>query len=183
MSNLDLWYLNRATGIVTMVLLSLVVALGVLTRRSVPLPGLPRFVTAGLHRNAALIAVGLLAVHIGTAVADPYALLRLVDVVVPFGGGYRPFWVGLGTLTLDLLAVLVVTSLVRHRLSDRTWRAVHLSAYAFWPLALAHGLGSGTDAGRTWSLATTAVCVLAVVGAAVWRLTSPGFRSPQLAVR
>jgi sulfoxide reductase heme-binding subunit YedZ len=183
MSDLELWYLSRSAGIVTMVLLSLVMVLGILTRRSAPLPGLPRFVTAGLHRNTALLAMGLLVVHIVTAVADPYALLALVDVVLPFGGGYRPLWVGLGTLTLDLLVVVVVTSLMRHRLPDRVWRTVHWSAYACWPLALVHGLGSGTDAGRAWSLAVTAVCVLSVGAAVAWRWLSPAFRSPQLAVR
>lgn len=42
-----LWYFSRATGVVALVLLSVVVLLGVLTRAGVPLPGLPRFASAG----------------------------------------------------------------------------------------------------------------------------------------
>lgn len=158
-------------------LLTLVLALGVLTRNSRPLPGLPRFVTAGLHRNTSLLAVTLLGVHIGTAVLDPYALTGLVGVLVPFTGGYRPLWVGLGTLAFDLLLALTATSLLRHRLPDRIWRTVHWAAYACWPLAVAHGIGSGTDAGRSWSIALTAACVLTAAASVLWRLTGASFRT------
>lgn len=175
MTDQALWYLSRGTGLTSLVLLTLVLALGVLTRRSRPLPGLPRFVTAGLHRNTSLLALALLAVHITTAVLDPYALTGVVGVVVPFSGGYRPLWVGLGTLAFDLVLALSATSLLRGRLSDRAWRAVHAAAYGCWPLALAHGLGSGTDAGRPWSLAVTVLCVLTAVSVVLWRLTSPAF--------
>ena len=175
MTDKALWYLSRGTGLTALVLLTLVLVLGVLTRRSQPLPGLPRFVTAGLHRNTSLLALALLVVHIGSAVLDPYALIGVVGVVVPFTGGYRPLWVGLGTLAFDLLLALTATSLLRGRLSDRAWRTVHWAAYACWPLALVHGLGSGTDAGRSWSLAVTGLCVLTTVGAVLWRISSDTF--------
>ena len=68
------------------------------------LPGLPRFAVAAVHRTVSLTALGLLAVHIGTLFLDPFAQLRLVDLVVPFGGAYRPLWLGFGTLAADLVA-------------------------------------------------------------------------------
>lgn len=179
MADKTLWYLSRGTGLTSLTLLTLVLALGILGRSALALPGLPRFVVAGVHRNASLLAVTFLGLHVLTAVADPYAMTRLVDVVVPFRGGYRPFWVGLGTVTLDLVIAVVATSLVRHRLSDRVWRVVHWAAYGLWPLALAHGLGSGTDAGTSWSLILDALCVGTVLAAVVWRTTSPVFRSPK----
>lgn len=177
MTGKALWYLSRGTGLTALVLLTFVLALGVLTRRSRPLPGLPRFVTAGLHRNTSLLALVLLVVHVATAVLDPYALTGVVGVVVPFTGGYRPLWVGLGTLAFDLMLALTATSLLRGRLSDRAWRAVHWTAYACWPLALAHGLGSGTDAGRPWSLTVTGLCALIAIGVVLWRVTSAAFAS------
>ncbi len=183
MTDKALWYLSRGTGLTSLVLLTLVLVLGVLTRNSQPLPGLPRFVTAGLHRNTSLLAVVLLTLHVVTAVLDPYALTGWVGVVVPFTGGYRPMWVGLGTLALDLMLALTVTSLLRGRLPDRVWRTVHSAAYACWPIAVVHGIGSGTDAGRTWSVALTAVCVFAGAATVGWRTSSPAFRSAQVAVR
>lgn len=178
MTNKALWYLSRGTGLTALVVLTLVVVLGVLTRYSRPLPQLPRFVTAGLHRNTSLLAVALLTVHVVSAVLDPYSLTGFVGIVVPFTGGYRPLWVGLGTLAVDLLIALTVTSLLRSRLPDRVWRAVHWTAYVCWPVAVVHGLGSGTDAGRSWSLALTAACVVAGGAAVLWRATSPGLFTP-----
>jgi methionine sulfoxide reductase heme-binding subunit len=164
-----LWYLGRGTGLVTLVLLTIVVALGIATRSGRPAFGLPRFAVGAVHRNASLLAVALLGIHILTMLADPYAQLRLVDTVLPFAGTYRPFWLGLGTLAADLIVALVLTSLVRHRLGLRTWRAVHWFAYAAWPLAFLHGLGTGTDAAQLWLRGTALACAAAVLAAAVWR--------------
>ena len=50
-------------------------------------------------------------------------------------------WLSLGAVAFDLLLAIALTSLVRDRLSYRTWRAVHWLAYACWPVALWHGLG------------------------------------------
>jgi sulfoxide reductase heme-binding subunit YedZ len=165
------WYTARGAGVVCLLLLTLVVGLGIATRSGRPLPGLPRFAVAAVHRNAALLAVTLLGLHVGLLVFDPYAQLRLVDVVLPFGAAYRPVWVGLGTLALDLLSAVVVTSLLRHRLGVVAWRLVHWSAYAIWPLALLHGLRSGSDAGQGWFVALSLVCAATVAALLVWRVS------------
>lgn len=169
-----LWYLGRGSGVVSLVLLTLVVALGIATRSGRPLPGLPAFAVAAVHRSASLLAVAFLGVHVVSLLFDPYAQLRLVDLVLPFAGSYRPFWLGLGTLGLDLIVALVLTSLLRHRIGIRTWRAIHWTAYASWPVALVHALGTGTDAGRAWMWGVAAACLAAVAGAVGWRL-SAGF--------
>jgi hypothetical protein len=82
--------------------------------------------------------------------------------VVPFIGSYRPFWLGLGAVAFDLLLAVAITSLIRQRLGHRAWRATHWMAYACWPIALLHGLGTGSDVKSSWSLALTAICVIAV---------------------
>jgi sulfoxide reductase heme-binding subunit YedZ len=166
-----LWYAARGTGVMTLVLLTVVVALGIATRSGRPLPGLPRFAVAAVHRSAGLLAVTLLAGHVGMLLLDPYAQLKVLDLVVPFTAAYRPLWVGLGTVALDLMAAVVVTSLLRHRLGVTAWRLVHWSAYAAWPLALLHGLKSGTDGAATWFLAVSVGCGAAVAAAVAWRLS------------
>lgn len=163
------WYLARGSGVTTLVLFTVVVVLGIAARSGRPLPGLPRFVVQGVHRSTSLLAVAFLAVHVAALLVDPYAQLRLADVVVPFVGTYRPFWLGLGTLALDLMLALVLTSLFRGRLGVRAWRAIHRTAYAAWPVAVLHGVGIGTDNATTWMLAVTGCCVAAVGGALVWR--------------
>jgi methionine sulfoxide reductase heme-binding subunit len=166
-----LWYVGRGTGVASLLMLTIVVALGIATRSGRAILGLPRFAVAAVHRTASLTAVVLLLIHVGTLYFDPYAQLRLVDFVLPFAGAYRPFWLGLGTLGLDLIAALVVTSLLRHRIGRRTWRAVHWLAYLSWPVAMSHALGNGTDNGTWWLRGLAAACTLAVLGAVGWRVS------------
>jgi methionine sulfoxide reductase heme-binding subunit len=166
-----LWYTARGAGTISLVLLTVVVVLGVGSRSGRPVFGLPRFAVSSVHRNASLIALGLLLVHTLFLLFDPYAQLRLVDLVIPFGAAYRPLWVGLGTLALDLLIVVWLSTLVRHRIGARTWRAIHWISYAIWPIALLHALFTGTDAGQLWLRAIAGACLLAVSAAAIWRLS------------
>lgn len=165
-----LWYLGRGAGVLTLVLCTVTTVLGIGTRSGRTFGRLPRFAVATVHRSASLLAITFLVVHVGTLLFDPYAQLRIVDLVVPFLGNYRPLWLGLGTLALDLFAAVVVTSLLRNRIGLRGWRIVHWLAYAAWPVAVAHGLGTGTDNARWWLWGIAGACVLAVVAAVIWRL-------------
>jgi predicted ferric reductase len=166
-----LWYASRATGVVTLVLLTAVVVLGMLVNRQGSLPGLPRFAVTGLHRNISLLAVVFLAIHVLTAIADPYVTIGVAATVIPFASSYKTFWLGLGALSLDLIAALVVTSLARGRMSRRAWRSIHWLAYAAWPFAVLHSVGSSTDMRSGVMLGVLVGCVLAAGAALAWRLS------------
>ena len=170
-----LWYLSRGSGVVVLVLLTVVVVLGIVTRRGTGGRGFT-FVAGTLHRNASLLAVALLVVHVVTAVLDPYVTIRWADALIPFAGVYRPIWLGFGALALDLLIALVVTSLVRLRLGVLWWRRIHWAAYLAWPAALLHGAGTGSDTTTSWDLVLTAGCVGAVVVAVLVRVRLLGDR-------
>jgi methionine sulfoxide reductase heme-binding subunit len=167
-----LWFATRGAGIVSLLLFTAVTGLGVLTVVRWQSPSWPRFLTVQLHRNLALLSVGFLALHIVTAIVDPFTSLGIVAAAIPFASSYRPLWVGLGVISMDLAVAVVVTSLLRDRLGQRTWRAVHWLAYASWPLAVVHSLGAGSDAFAPWMLAIDAACVVAVGAALVWRATA-----------
>jgi sulfoxide reductase heme-binding subunit YedZ len=160
------WYLIRGSGVVSLLLLTAVSALGMATVSRWRPGRVPRFVTLGLHRNLSLLAVVFLSIHVLTAVIDPDASVRLVSVFVPSLSDRYGLWLGLAALALDLVIALVVTSLVRGRLPDRLWRAVHWLAYLAWPVALLHGAGMGTDNAAAWMLAVDGACI-ALFGAAV----------------
>jgi sulfoxide reductase heme-binding subunit YedZ len=164
MTGAALWYLNRATGITSLVLMTLTVVLGSVVRRHRRIPDLPRFAVQGLHRNVGLLSALLLLTHVGTAVLDSYVDIGVPATFVPFVAGYRPFAVGLGTLAVDLLLLVVVTSLLRNRLPLRLWKLVHLTSYLLWPLAFVHGITAGTDLGGGWLL----LLVLGCAFAATW---------------
>ena len=167
-----LWYLTRGTGVAALLLLTLTVALGVANHRRLETARIPRFAVDGLHRNASLLAVVFLFVHITTTLADGYVPIRLVNVFVPFGSAYRPLWLGFGAVAFDLLMAVAITSALRRRIGRRTWRATHWLAYASWPVALVHGLGMGTDRDAHWMLVLTGVCVLVVAIAVLARVAA-----------
>lgn len=184
MSNQALWYLMRASGFVAYGLLTLTLCLGLANVARWQTRSWTRAVTALVHRNASLLAVAFLAVHIATAVADKYVRIPVLSVIVPGLSHYDPLWVGLGALSLDLTAAVILTSLVRARLGRRAWRAVHWLAYLSWPVALAHavgaGSGTGADTGRLWSSAIylASGAAVAVALAARFRLTpAPSWRT------
>jgi methionine sulfoxide reductase heme-binding subunit len=176
---------SAATGVISMVLLTAVVVLGILVNRKGRLPGLPRFAGLSLHRYLSLLAVGFLTLHVLTALAAPFADIGLAAAVIPFTSGREPVWLGLGAVSFDLMIALIVTSLLRRHIGRRVWRAVHWLAYVCWPAALAHsvGIGPGMRSGRLLDL--TIACVAAVAAAVGWRLvgTWRGGRPPRRADR
>jgi sulfoxide reductase heme-binding subunit YedZ len=167
-----LWYLNRATGLTSLVLMTATLVLGTLVRRHARIPGLPRFAVQGLHRNVSLLSALLLITHIATAIVDSYVDIGVSSAVVPFVAGYRPFAVGLGTLAVDLFLLVLVTSLLRNRLPLRLWKTVHLTSYLLWPLAFVHGITAGTDLGGGWLLVLVLGCAVAATWASVAALAS-----------
>ncbi len=164
-----LWFVSRATGVASITLLTAVLVLGLVTASRRPPQGIRSAVVMGLHRSLALGSVAFLLVHIATAIGETYVSIDLVSAVVPFTSGYERAWVGLGTLAIDLAAAVVATSLLRHRLPERVWRAVHLLAFVFWPVALVHGIALGTS-GETVLRAITIACGVVGVAAIGWRL-------------
>lgn len=165
-----LWYLTRGTGVVTLLLLTASVVLGILQVTRWSSARWPRFVTAGLHKNVSLLVVVFLIVHIATAVIDPFAPIRWLDAILPFGSAYRPIWLGFGAIACDLLIALVATSLLRVQMGYARWRAVHWLAYACWPVAILHGLGTGSDTRHPWALGIEALSLVLVAGATWWRI-------------
>jgi DMSO/TMAO reductase YedYZ heme-binding membrane subunit len=170
------WYLTRGTGAVALLLLTAGLVLGVMGPTRFRTRRLPRFAVSGLHRNVTLLALAFVVVHVVTTILDGYTPIGLKDAVIPFAASYRPFWLGLGAVAFDLLLALIVTSLLRSRLGFRAWKAVHWLAYASWPVALVHALGTGSDARSSWLVALAGLCILAVVAAVLWRMPGLGLR-------
>jgi sulfoxide reductase heme-binding subunit YedZ len=164
------WYLTRSTGAVALLLLTLAIALGVVDVERWSTVRWPRFVLDSLHRNVSLLALAFLVVHILTSVLDSFASISIVDAFIPFVGSYRPFWLGLGAVSFDLILAVIATSLLRARMGYSTWRAVHWLTYASWPIALVHGFGTGSDAGSSWLLALSIACIALVVAAVLTRV-------------
>jgi sulfoxide reductase heme-binding subunit YedZ len=165
-----LWYITRSTGLMAFVLLTASLALGVLTTQRVATPRWPRFASQALHRNVSLLAMLFLGTHVATTLMDSYVSISWWASLVPFASGYRTFDVALGTVAFDLLLLVTGSSLVRTVVGHRWWRLLHWCSYLAWPVALAHYLGTGTDARRPWSLGIALVTLSVVFAAVLLRL-------------
>ena len=170
MNDTILWYATRGAGIVSLILLTGVVVLGIVSAMRWQTASWPRFLTTGFHRNLALATLIFLSLHVVTAVVDPFTALGWNAALVPFSSSYRRFWLGLGVVAIYLLLAIVLTSLLRPIFGHRAWRTVHWLSYAMWPVAVIHGIGTGTDPWFAWMLAIEAVCVGSVVAAVAWRV-------------
>ena len=107
-----------------------------------------------------------------TTVVDGFAPIGWLDAVIPFRSPYRPLWLGLGAVAVDLLIALTVSSLLRGRIGHRAWRAIHWLSYASWPVGVIHGLGTGTDTWSAWMLVLTIACIAAVAISVGYRFMS-----------
>lgn len=166
-----LWFLNRGTGVTLLVVLSMSLALGMLTAGRDPGSIVPKFVPQTLHRNLSVFSLALVVAHISTAVVDTFVDIRWWQAVLPWGATYKPFWLELGTLSFDAMVLVSLTTWARTRLSPAGWRRFHLIGYACWPLAFIHGAGIGTDASTSWGRWTGFGCAAMVAAAAAVRLT------------
>lgn len=162
---MTLWFLARSAGFVALLTASVTVALGAAGSASW---GDRRIVAQLVHRSAAVITLALLALHAVLLVADRFVDVSVGGALVPFTAGYRGVALGLGTLAAYSFLVAALSGALRGRMAAaegtaRAWRAIHLSAYAAWVLAMAHGVLAGTDTGTTWAplLYVGSACVVA----------------------
>jgi sulfoxide reductase heme-binding subunit YedZ len=178
-----LWFFARASGFVSILLLTVSVCAGLLLPSGRRRGRLPFFVVDETHRFAALVFFTFLAMHVATTLLDPFTRFRLTEVLVPFASDYRRVWLGLGVAAAELALAVALSVHLRPRLGYRTWRAVHYATYALFPLAVLHGMGTGTDTASPTGLVTYAVCAAAVLACASRRLrvalgAHPGARLP-----
>jgi predicted ferric reductase len=174
------WYVARSSGLVAWALIVITIVWGLLLATRVlgrrPTPAW----LLNLHRYLGALALAFLGVHVGAILLDSYTDFSVVNVVVPFTGNWDPVAVAWGIVAMYLLVAIEVTSLLRHRMSQRLWHAVHLTSYFVFALSTVHVLSAGTDVKAiiASSLAVL-IATVAVFGSAamyVWRRDQPTAR-------
>jgi methionine sulfoxide reductase heme-binding subunit len=165
-----LWLVSRGSGLALLTAFSAVVVAGVAARLGSAAGRWRRLAVAELHRTLALFCVAFLGLHVGTAILDPYVTIGWAATVLPFTSGYRALATGLGALAVDLGGAVLLTSVLRHRLGYRAWRAVHWLACLAWPAAFAHSLTAGNDLRIWWVALAEWGCAAAVATAVAARL-------------
>jgi len=177
---MTLWFTARGAGLSALLLLSVSTALGaVMTGRG---RATDRVVWHYVHRITASLGLGVLLLHVATILADPYAHVGWKGAIVPFTAGYRPTWVGLGTLAVYTFVLVAAVGFARGRFATTPrgaalWRRLHSLAYLGWAMAMWHGFLSGTDSDVAWVRWMYVVCgvgVLSALTVRVSRIARPG---------
>src|SRR5438552_15954833 len=115
MSDTILWYATRGAGVVSLILLTAVVVLGIVSAMRWQTPSWPRFLTTGFHRNLALTTMVFLTLHIVTAFVDPFTALGWNAALIPFSSSYQRFCLGPWLIPRCRLVHLLVTRLALTR--------------------------------------------------------------------
>lgn len=144
------WLVSRASGIVALGLISLSVLVGLMSAtRLLRGPGTARALVS-LHKDLTLASLGAIAVHGLSLLGDSWLKPGIAGVTIPFALSYRPLFTGLGIVSAYLAVLLGLSYYARRRMGVRRWRKLHRATVLVWVLAVAHTLGSGSDAVTVW---------------------------------
>lgn len=167
-----LWYTTRATGIVTLVLFTLVVTLGTLVSNRIGGTMVGRFELNELHRSISIVAMIFLAIHVLTTIVDSYVSTGIISIIVPMTSQFKRVSVALGAVGFDLIVAVWLSSIMKSRIENRSWRFIHWFSWLAFTASIAHAYLTGTDTKDGAGLVLVIVCSLIVVGAALWRYTA-----------
>jgi len=164
-----LWYTTRATGMVTLVLFTLVVALGTLVSNRIGGTIVGRFELNEFHRSISIVAMIFLLIHVLTTIADSYVSTGIISIIVPMTSQFKRVGVAVGAIGFDLIVAVWVSSLMKSRIENRSWRFIHWFSWLAFIAAIVHAYMTGTDTKNTAGILLVIVCSLVVIGSALWR--------------
>ncbi len=139
------WYVTRAAGMMAYLLLWLSTAWGLAVPSRILDGLLHGSFTFDFHQFVSLLAIAFLGVHMGVLLIDQYAPFSLTQLIFPFTSDYRPLWVGIGTVSMYMIALVTITFYLRNRIGMKIFRAIHVLSLLGFVGAALHGLMSGTD--------------------------------------
>jgi sulfoxide reductase heme-binding subunit YedZ len=164
------WITSRAAGIVSLVVASLAVSVGLMMSLRMMRARRPELLA--LHEVLSLATLVALAVHGLALLGDGFLSPSLGDIAVPFAWSYKTAWTSIGIIGGWALVILGLSYYARQAIGATRWRKLHRLTALAWIAGIVHTLGEGTDAGQIWFLAMLAiVAVPAIVLLALRYLT------------
>jgi predicted ferric reductase len=165
-----IWYLARAAGMTTYVLLWLSVVTGLgLTTRLLGFIG-DQGIVLQAHRLATDLALAGTALHVLAIAVDPTVPIGMLGALVPFVSSVRQPWTDLGILAAYGMAGITLSFAARRWIGRESWRMLHYLTFGFWLLALTHAAGAGTDSSRLWAASMYAGSAASVVFLLTFRI-------------
>jgi len=157
------WYVTRASGLTGYFLLWLSMVWGFAIPTGFIRPVLENIFTYDFHEHLSLLGLGFVLVHVAVLLFDKYLPFSLVQLLIPFTGTYRPFWVGLGIISLYVLLPVTFTFYLRQKIGSRAFRSIHLLSLVSYLGTTLHGFFAGTDSALPITMLLYAGTFLVVV--------------------
>jgi predicted ferric reductase len=166
-AQIRIWLAARATGVVSLLLVTLTISLGIALSH----PEQSRWKQSKRifpwHESLWVFTLAFIGVHVVSLVLDPYAGVGIGGALLPGLSEYRSVPVALGVLSLYALLITALTARYTRFLPAGLWLRLHRLSIVVLVLGWTHGVLAGTDADALrpiyWGMA------LMVVAAAVYR--------------
>jgi len=139
------WFITRAAGLTGYFLIWLSMAWGLAIPSKIAQPLVEGTFTYDFHEHLSLLGLGFILLHIVVLMFDRYLRFSLAQLLIPFVDSYRPFWVGLGIISLYVFLVVTVTFYLRAQIGTKAFRSIHMFSLLGYLGATFHGLFAGTD--------------------------------------
>jgi sulfoxide reductase heme-binding subunit YedZ len=166
------WITSRAAGIAALLFASAAAGLG-LTASMKLLRGRGPDLRV-MHEALSLATMAALVVHVVSLLGDSYLSPSVADLTIPFVSDYKQPWMSIGIVAGWALLILGLSYYARRRIGAARWRRLHRLTSVAWVAAVAHALGTGTDAGVTWFVVSVGLFVLPVLTLLALRLAGGG---------
>ncbi|HEX9017608.1 MAG TPA: hypothetical protein VF806_00370 [Anaerolineaceae bacterium] len=141
-----MWYITRAAGLTSYLVLWLSVAWGLAVSSKILDNMLHRTFTYDFHQFISLLAIGFILIHMISLMFDHYLPYSAAQLLIPGLSTYRPIWVAVGIVAFYLTMLVTVTFYMRGKIGMKAFRSIHTLSLVAYLGSTIHGLLSGTDA-------------------------------------
>src|SRR5512143_408454 len=139
------WYVTRAAGLTSYILLWLSMIWGMAISTKILSPTVEGTYTYDFHEFLSLLGLGFVLLHVVVLVLDKFLPFTWWQIFIPFIDTYRPLWVGLGIIGFYIFLLVTVTFYMRQSIGTRAFRNIHILSLLGYLGATLHGLFGGTD--------------------------------------
>jgi methionine sulfoxide reductase heme-binding subunit len=162
--DLFFWILARVCGLSAFAALSIALLTGAALRTAVLDWLATNRALRSVHEFSAVLWIPLGMLHVAALVLDRTARIAVSDLVIPFQVHYpgvpqATLAIGLGTVTLELFAVVAVTGWLKRRIGVGVWQWIHRLSYVAFAVLFLHAVLAGSDfsdpavSALTWAVA------------------------------
>ncbi len=139
------WYVTRAAGLTSYILLWLSMVWGMAISTRIFAPAVEGTYSYDFHEFLSLLGLGFVLLHVVVLAVDKFLPFSVWQMLVPFTDTYRPLWVGLGIIGFYIFLLVTVTFYMRQSIGPQAFRSIHILSLLGYLGATLHGLFAGTD--------------------------------------